>query len=224
MVPRCGGIGRQRGGKNRMSASSAGRITQRVRHDLFEKITYLSARQLDRFTIPSAVSRLTSDTYNINQLSARMQRIGVRGPILLVGGIAITLAMDLGLTLVLVGALPVIAVLVYVVTKKSVPLYTEQQSILDRMVRVVQENITGARVIKALSKTDYERRRYGRVNEELADKGAACGQRHGGDQSRLHTDFEFGPDAGGASGCAAHGRRPEQPRRDHCVFKLFYHH
>ena len=155
---------------NRMSASSAGRITQRVRHDLFEKITYLSAQQLDEITIPSAVSRLTSDTYNINQLLARMQRIGVRGPILLVGGIAITLTMDLGLTLVLVGALPVIAVLVYIVTKKSVPLYTEQQSILDRMVRVVQENITGARVIKALSKTDYERRRYDRVNQELADK------------------------------------------------------
>ncbi len=154
---------------NRMAAKSAGSITQRIRHDLFSKITYLSARQLDGFTVPSAISRLTTDTYNLNQLFARMQRIGVRGPILLVGGIIITLMMDIGLTLILMATLPVIALLVYLVTKKSVPLYTGQQGILDRMVRVVQENITGARVIKALSKTTYERKRYDKVNNELAD-------------------------------------------------------
>ncbi len=154
---------------NRMAAKSSGRITERIRHDLFSRITYLSARQLDGFTVPSAVSRLTTDTYNLNQLFARMQRIGVRGPILLVGGILITLLMDPWLTLVLVATLPAIAVLVYAVTKKSVPMYTRQQGILDGMVRVVQENITGVRVIKALSKTDYERRRFDKVNNELAD-------------------------------------------------------
>ncbi len=154
---------------NRMAAKSSGRITEHIRHDLFSRITYLSARQLDGFTVPSAVSRLTTDTYNLNQLFSRMQRIGVRGPILLIGGILITLLMDTGLTLVLVATLPVIAVLVYAVTKKSVPMYTRQQGILDGMVRVVQENITGVRVIKALSKTDYERRRFDGVNNQLAD-------------------------------------------------------
>lgn len=154
---------------NRMAAKSSGRITREIRHDLFSRITYLSARQLDGFTVPSSVSRLTTDTYNLNLLFARMQRIGVRGPILLIGGIVITLTMDLGLTLVLVATLPVIAVLVYLVTKKSVPLYTKQQGILDHMVRVVQENITGARVIKALSKTEYEKKRFDGVNNELAD-------------------------------------------------------
>ena len=152
-----------------MAAKSSGKITEQIRHDLFSKITYLSAKQLDGFTVPSAVSRLTTDTYNLNQMFARMQRIGVRGPILLVGGIIITLTMDLGLTFVLVATLPVIAALVYFVTKKSVPLYTKQQGILDRMVRVVQENITGARVIRALSKTEYEKTRFQRVNNELAD-------------------------------------------------------
>ena len=154
---------------NRMAAKSSGSITERIRHDLFSRITYLSARQLDSITVPSAVSRLTTDTYNLNQMLAQMQRFGVRGPILLVGGIITTLIMDPGLTLVLAATLPVIAVLVYVVTKKSVPLYTKQQGILDRMVRVVQENITGARVIKALSKTEYEKKRFDSVNNELAD-------------------------------------------------------
>lgn len=57
---------------NRMSAKSAGGITLKLRHDLFDKIDRLSARQLDSITVPSAVSRLTSDTYNVNQLLARM--------------------------------------------------------------------------------------------------------------------------------------------------------
>ena len=88
-------------------------------------------------TLPSAVSRLTSDTYNVNQLLARMQRLGVRGPILLLGGVCITLHMDAGLAMVLIATLPLIGLLVYFVTKTSVPLYTKEQGILDRMVRVV---------------------------------------------------------------------------------------
>lgn len=152
---------------NRMSAISAGRITLVLRHDLFQRLDRLSARQLDGLTLPSAVSRLTSDTYNVNQLLARMQRLGVRGPILLLGGVCITLHMDAGLAMVLIATLPLIGLLVYFVTKTSVPLYTKEQGILDRMVRVVQENITGIRVIKALSKTEYETRRFGEVNQQL---------------------------------------------------------
>ena len=153
---------------NRMSAVSSGRITRAIRHDLFWRLETLSARQMDRLTVPSAESRLTSDTYNINQLLARFQRIGVRAPILLVGGVFMTMRMDAPLALVLLCLLPIIAVVVYFVTKTSVPLYTRQQSVLDSVVRVVQENITGIRVIKALSKTEYEKERFHGVNEELA--------------------------------------------------------
>ena len=152
---------------NRMSARSSGRITQALRHDLFEKLLSLSARQMDQLTLSSAESRLTSDTYNINQLLARVQRVGVRAPILLVGGIAMMLTMDAGLALVLAALLPIIACVVYGVTKASLPLYTRQQSVLDRVVRTLQENITGIRVIKALSKTDHEKARFNAVNDEL---------------------------------------------------------
>ena len=152
---------------NRMSAISSGKITKAVRHDLFAKLTQLSARQLDGLTVSSAESRLTSDTYNINQFLARIQRIGVRAPILLMGGMIMTLSMDATLALVLIGLLPVIAIVVYSITSRSIPLYTQQQTVLDRMVRTVQENITGIRLIKALSKTDYEKERFGSVNSEL---------------------------------------------------------
>ena len=160
---------------NRMSAVSAGKITKRIRHDLFDKIMHLSAKQMDNITVSSAESRLTSDTYNINQILARVQRIGVRAPILLVGGIAMMLMIDAGLALIPIALLPIIALITYFVTKHSIPLYTKQQSILDRVVRTVQENITGVRVIKALSKTEHEKQRFNIVNSELNDVGEKAG-------------------------------------------------
>ena len=160
---------------NRMSAISSGKITRAVRHDLFEKLQSLSAHQLDALTVSSAESRLTSDTYNVNQLLARLQRMGIRAPILLLGGIGMMLAMDASLSLILIALLPIIAIVVYLVTKKSVPLYTRQQSALDDVVRVVQENITGIRVIKALSKTEYEKQRFHGVNSSLSDIGLEAG-------------------------------------------------
>ena len=160
---------------NRMSAVSSGKITQSIRHDLFEKLQSLSARQLDELTVPSAESRLTSDTYNVNQLLGRIQRLGIRAPILLIGGGIMMLKMDWILALILLGLLPAIGLVVYLVTKTSNPLYTKQQSVLDRVVRTVQENITGSRVVKALSKTDYEKERFHRINQELTDVDVKAG-------------------------------------------------
>ncbi len=154
---------------NRMAEVSAGGMTRQLRHDLFSRVTYLSAGQMDDFTVSSVVSRLTSDTYNVNRMLARMQRLGVRGPILLIGGILITMTMEPRLTLVLAAALPFIILIVWAVTTKSIPVYSGQQKVLDKMVRVLQENITGVRVIRALSRTDYEKERYDKVNEELAE-------------------------------------------------------
>ena len=154
---------------NRMAAQSAGRITKTIRHDLFAKLQSLSARQMDELTISSAVSRLTSDTYNINQLLARFQRMGIRAPMLLIGGVVLMLSMDAKLALILIGLLPIIAIVAYLVTKFSVPMHFHQQDVLDDMVRTVQENITGVRVIKALSKTDYEKKRFHKVNNDLSD-------------------------------------------------------
>ena len=160
---------------NRMSASSSGKITKAIRHDLFDKLQSLSARQMDKLTVASAESRLTSDTYNVNQMLARIQRMGIRAPSLLIGGIIMMFTMDAALAMILLALLPIIAVLVILVTKYSVPLHTKQQTVLDKVVRVVQENITGIRVIKALSKTEHEKERFGKVNQELADVGLKAG-------------------------------------------------
>ncbi len=161
---------------NRTAAKTSGKVTLTLRHDLFAKFTNLSMAQFDEVSLSSAVSRLTSDTYNINQFLNRTQRMGVRAPILLIGGLIMTLSLDRRLTLVLVLALPFIFLIVYGITRKTVPLYAEQQSILDRLVRVTQENISGVRIIKALSKTEYEQQRFDGVNVRLADTTQRAGR------------------------------------------------
>lgn len=155
---------------NRMATKTSRDITEKMRHDLFEKVAFLSCRQTDSFTTPSLISRLTADTYNVHQMIDRMQRLGVRAPILLLGGIFVTLTLDPVLTLVLVGTLPLLGLVIWFVSRKGIPLYSETQSALDRMVRKVQESMTGVRVIKALSKSEYEKQRFDEANRDMVEK------------------------------------------------------
>ena len=154
---------------NRMASKVARDATEQIRHDLFSKITYLSCRQTDDFTLPSLISRLSTDTYNIHQMIGMSQRMGVRAPILLFGGVAVTFTLEPVLTAVMLCTIPPLAAIVWYVAKRGVTLYTGFQREIDRMVRIVRENISGIRVIKALSKTSYEKKRFDRVNGSVVD-------------------------------------------------------
>lgn len=160
---------------NRMAAKIARDTTELIRHDLFAKITYLSCEQTDRFTMASLISRLTSDTYNVHHMLGMMQRIGIRAPILLLGGIGVTLTLDPVLSLVLITTLPLLGTVVYFVSRKGIPLYSEVQKASDKMVSKIQENMSGVRVIKALSKSEHERERFDEVSAHVVarDKKAS---------------------------------------------------
>lgn len=152
---------------NRMASKVAKNSVQAIRHDTFERITNLSGAQVDQFTVPSLISRMTTDTYNVHQVIGMMQRLGVRAPIILVGGIVLTSTLDPVLTLILVATLPLLGLLVYLISKKGIPMYTKVQASVDKMVQTIRENISGIRVIKALSKTEYEIQRFRKVNDEV---------------------------------------------------------
>ncbi|MBQ8862288.1 MAG: ABC transporter ATP-binding protein [Clostridia bacterium] len=160
---------------NRMAAKVSRNFSEKVRHDLFSRTLSLSSAQVDKFTVPSLESRITTDTYNVHNFVSMMQRMGVRAPILLVGGIAITLVMDAYLALAMISILPFIFVTVYFISRKGVPLYTKVQESVDKMVRVVREDTQGIRVIKALSKTEYEHKRYDAVNRGLSQDEQKAG-------------------------------------------------
>lgn len=152
---------------NRNAAKVAKIAARQIRHDLFDATMHLSSRQVDAFTVPSLESRLTSDTYNVHHFIGMMQRIGVRAPILLIGGICITLFLDRRLSLILLAVLPLIGISVFFITMRGLPLYRKNQQAVDGMVRVVREDCQGVRVIKALSKEDFEARRFDAANKEL---------------------------------------------------------
>ena len=152
---------------NRMAARVARNTTRKIRHALFDRTMRLSSRQIDAFTIPSLESRLTSDTYHVHHFMGMSMRMGIRAPMLLIGGIIITLTLDWVLALVMLVTLPLIAISVTVISRKGVPLFKQTQRSVDRMVGVVREDAQGIRVIKALSKVDYERRRYDTANKQL---------------------------------------------------------
>lgn len=152
---------------NRMAAKVARNVTEGVRHDLFRRVMYLTAAQIDKLTVPSLESRLTSDTFQIHRVTGMILRMGIRAPILLIGGVLVTLALDPVMTLVMLGTLPLIAVSVLIVSRKGIKLFTGVQDKVDSMTGVVRENATGIRVVKALSKTDYEKRHFDGSNRAL---------------------------------------------------------
>lgn len=154
---------------NRMASRVASSAIETIRGDLFEKVSRLSNTEIDRFTRPSLISRLTSDTYNVHQMLGRVQRLGVRAPILLIGGITMTMALDPVLACILLAVLPLLTLVVVVVSKKTIPMFSVLQDRVDRFVRLIREDIAGIRVIKALSKESYERERFDQANREVVD-------------------------------------------------------
>ena len=152
---------------NRVAAGVSRDTIEKLRYDLFHKISYLSSSQVDTFTIPSLVTRMTTDTYNLHRTLNMMQRMGVRAPILMLGGIVVTMLIDTHLSAILCILIPFMSVLVAFISKKSIPLFAQSQRSADDMIRVVRENTTGVRVIKALSRAEHEMDRYDTVNKKL---------------------------------------------------------
>lgn len=149
---------------NRLAERVASSSVADVRAELFYKIERLDAVQVDKITTTSLISRLTSDTYNIYSMIGSLQRLGIRAPMLLIGGIIMASFLDLQLTLVMIALLPFIFVIVYFYTKKGQPLYASIQKQVDNLIRTLRENITGVRVVRALSMTDYENERFKNEN------------------------------------------------------------
>lgn len=154
---------------NNLASRVARLVTRQLRHETFSKIHTLSSAQLDDVTIPSLVSRMTSDTYNVHHMVGMIQRMGIRAPILLVGGIAITFTLDPIMTMVLVAILPLLVFITISISKVTIPLYTKVQNKVDKVVQTIRENASGVRVIKALSKGEYEKGRFAKVNKDLID-------------------------------------------------------
>ena len=154
---------------NRRAVDNAHRISFEVRQALFEKTVNLTGEQFDSVGLPSLISRMTSDSYNVQTAIQQMQSLCVRAPIMLLGGVLVAMLMDLQLSMVLLVLLPVLIAVILLVSSRGIPLYTRVQQRLDDVVRIMRESITGIRVVKALSKEDYEKRRFSAANRAMTE-------------------------------------------------------
>ena len=155
---------------NRMSVRVARDSAFTIRRDLFHTALNLSGNQMDQVGLPSLISRMTSDTYNVQSFIRMIQTMGIRAPIMLLGGTVITLTMDTGLAMILCVMAPVMIALVSFVSWKGIPLFNEVQRRMDVLVRRMRESINGIRVIKALGKEPYEQRRYSEANTRMTQQ------------------------------------------------------
>ena len=156
-----------------LSAAFASNAAQRfgndLRNDAFRKVMSLSLQQTDKFTTGSLVTRLTNDINAVQDLVSMALRMFVRAPMQFLGGIVMAVAISPKFGLVLIIALPIQLLLIFIMLKKASPLYAKVQKRLDKVNSVVQENVSGARVVKAYVKEEHEIGRFNKANTDLRD-------------------------------------------------------
>lgn len=154
-------------------AYTAARAAQSFGHDLrcdaYRRVMSLSIEQTDKFTTGSLVTRMTNDVSMLTEFIEMITRMFVRAPIFFVGGTIMLLTLDLSFGVVLLCSLPVMLVMLILVLSRATPLFSQVQTKLDKVNSVVQENVSGARVVKAYVREDYENDRFDRANSDLRD-------------------------------------------------------
>lgn len=147
--------------------AAAQKMGNDLRKDTFAKVMHMSFQQTDKFTTGSLVTRLTNDITAIQEFVAMSLRMFVRTGMQFIGGIAVILTLNVNFGIVLVISLPVQLIAVAIIMKKASPLFSIVQSRLDKVNSVVQENVSGARVVKAFTREEYEINRFDNANTDL---------------------------------------------------------
>ena len=162
------------GGACGIAASAFGGIASQsfsrdLRVDVFKRVMGLSFEQTDKFTTGSLVTRLTADITAIQQMVDFMLRMLVRDRLLFFGGIIMMLTLNVRFGIIILCALPVEIIMMIVILKKANPYYSIVAKRLDTVNSVVQENVTGARVVKAYVREDTEEKRFDDANISLME-------------------------------------------------------
>lgn len=153
---------------NRGASKVANSVIYNVRRDLYGHIFNMSCSEVDHFTVPSLISRISSDTYNVRNMIGMLLRVGIRAPILIIGGIIMTLVLDAVLASILIATVPFIALIIVFLSRYGIPLYSSVQNAVDTLVLKVREFFSGIRVVKALSQVETEKDNFEKINTDLS--------------------------------------------------------
>lgn len=157
--------------RNILSTRASQDLGTELRADLFRKTQAMSLEGVRRFGAATLITRITNDVMQIQNLSFLLTRIFLRAPLLLVGGIIMAFTLNAGMALVLVGALPLLAVLLTLRILRGMPLFQKVQTAVDRVNGVMREYLAGIRVVKVFHRTEYEGARFDKANRDLTGIG-----------------------------------------------------
>lgn len=159
-----------------LGAKTAMSFGRDVRGALFERVLSFSARELNHFGAPSLITRNTNDVQQVQMLVLMSCTMFVAAPITMIGGIIMALRTDVGLSWLVAVAMPVLAFAIFLVIRKMGPLFRLMQTRIDGVNRVLREQITGIRVVRAFVREPYETARFARANTELTDTAISAGR------------------------------------------------
>lgn len=147
-----------------------------LRSDVFRHINRLSHADIDTLGTPSLITRMTNDINQLQQAMAMLIRLVVRAPFLVIGSIVMAMMLDMKLSVVFLVIAPLLALVIYVVMRKSMPFFRRMQRQLDGIGRITRENLEGARIVRAFSKQETEVREFDAATQDYADTAVRVAQ------------------------------------------------
>ncbi|RSS72810.1 ABC transporter ATP-binding protein [Streptomyces sp. WAC06614] len=157
-------------------ARTSAAVGRDLRAAVFDRVQSFSARELGQFGAPSLITRTTNDVQQVQMLVLLTFTLMVSAPIMCVGGIFMALSLDVKLSGVLLAVVPVLGLSVGAIVWRTRPLFRLMQERLDTVNRVLREQITGNRVIRAFVRDEYEQQRFGRANTDLTEVSLSAGR------------------------------------------------
>jgi ATP-binding cassette, subfamily B, multidrug efflux pump len=145
-----------------------------LRSDLFQKVQFLSFKNIDQFDRASLVTRLTNDVTQVQVFVNGLMRIFVKAPLLAIGGLIMAIRLNVHLSVVLAVVVPVVATLIIMNMKIGFPLFIKVQKALDRVNSIMREYLSGVRVVKAFNRFDYEIEKFNHSNEDFQNKSISA--------------------------------------------------
>ncbi|MBY0497784.1 MAG: ABC transporter ATP-binding protein/permease [Cyanobacteria bacterium] len=155
------------------SAKIASGFGRDVRNRIFDRVAHFSVHQFDHFSTASLITRTTNDTTQVQQVLIMMMTMVITAPMMAIGGIILSLSQDARLARVLIAVIPILGVVFFLIMRKAVPLFQQMQVKIDKLNLVLDEGLTGVRVIRAFDRDTHESRRFDAANLDLTDNAIA---------------------------------------------------
>ena len=151
------------------SSQVATNMVKTIRAALFRKVQFFSLHEFDAISTASLITRTTNDTTQIQQFMVMSLSLLITAPVTLVVGIIMALRQDVGLSWILVVIMPILIVVIVVAATKAIPLFMVMQTKLDKLNLILDENLTGVRVVRAFNRIKHEEQRFDKANHEVTD-------------------------------------------------------